>query len=100
MPDSSWNRPFSNDSGERNWCITRIEDSNTCRSNTLSDCLFKAEVIHCRGPWRSFNVVEHATLEWVNWFNHRRFLDPIGNTPPAKAEATSYTAMETSEMAA
>ncbi|WP_343794962.1 IS3 family transposase, partial [Sphingomonas trueperi] len=40
--------------------------------------LYKAEVIHRRGPWRSFEAVEYATLEWVDWFNHRRLLEPIG----------------------
>ena len=49
--------------------------------------LYKAEVIHRRGPWRSFEAVEFATLEWVDWFNHRRLLEPIGNIPPAEAEA-------------
>jgi transposase InsO family protein len=49
--------------------------------------LFKAEVIHRRGPWRSFEAVEFATLEWVDWFNNRRLLEPIGNMPPAEAEA-------------
>ncbi len=49
--------------------------------------LYKAEVIHRRGPWRSFEAVEFATLEWVDWFNNRRLLDPIGNIPPAEAEA-------------
>ena len=49
--------------------------------------LYKAEVIHRRGPWRSFEAVEFATLEWVDWFNHRRLLEPIGNVPPAEAEA-------------
>ena len=48
--------------------------------------LYKAEVIHRRGPWRSFEAVEYATLEWVDWFNHRRLLEPIGNIPPAEAE--------------
>jgi putative transposase len=47
--------------------------------------LYKAEVIHRRGPWRSFEAVEFATLEWVDWFNHRRLLEPIGNIPPAEA---------------
>lgn len=47
--------------------------------------LFKAEVIHRRGPWRSFEAVEYATLEWVDWYNHRRLLAPIGNVPPAEA---------------
>ena len=46
--------------------------------------LYKAEVIHRRGPWRSFEAVEYATLEWVDWFNNRRLLEPIGNIPPPK----------------
>ena len=62
--------------------------------------LFKAEVIHRRGPWRSFKAVEYATLEWVDWFNNRRLLEPIGNIPPAEAEANFYAAMERSDMAA
>ena len=49
--------------------------------------LYKAEVIHRRGPWRSMEAVEYATLEWVDWFNNRRLLEPIGNMPPAEAEA-------------
>ena len=36
--------------------------------------LYKAEVIHRRGPWKSFEAVEFATLEWVDWFNHRRLM--------------------------
>ena len=54
--------------------------------------LYKAEVIHRRGPWRSFEAVEFATLEWVDWFNHRRLLEPIGSIPPAEAEANYYAA--------
>ena len=52
--------------------------------------LYKAEVIHRRGPWRNFEAVEFATLEWVDWFNNRRLLEPIGNIPPAEAEARYY----------
>jgi len=52
--------------------------------------LYKAEMIHRRGPWRSFEAVEFATLEWVDWFNTRRLLEPIGNVPPAEAEARYY----------
>ena len=62
--------------------------------------LFKAEVIHRRGPWRSFEAVEFATLEWVDWFNNRRLLEPIGNIPPAEAEANFYAALEQSALAA
>ncbi|GAB5471901.1 MAG: IS3 family transposase [Rhodospirillales bacterium] len=52
--------------------------------------LYKAEIIHRRGPWRSFEAVEFATLAWVDWFNHRRLLEPIGNIPPAEAEERYY----------
>ena len=62
--------------------------------------LFKAEVIHRCGPWRSFEAVEFATLEWVDWFNNRRLLEPIGNIPPAEAEARYYAMLEQSAMAA
>jgi len=44
--------------------------------------------------------VEYATLEWVDWFNNRRLLEPIGNVPPAEAEANFYAALETEPMAA
>jgi putative transposase len=62
--------------------------------------LFKAEVIHRRGPWRSLEAVERATLEWVDWFNHRRLLEPIGNVPPAEAEARYYTQLAATPLAA
>lgn len=52
--------------------------------------LFKTEVIHARGPWRSLDAVEYATLEWVDWFNNRRLLEPIGHVPPAEFEAEYY----------
>jgi len=54
--------------------------------------LFKAEVIHRRRPWRSPDAVEYATLEWVDWFNNRRLLEPIGNIPPAEFDKVYYTA--------
>ena len=54
----------------------------------------KQRVIHRRGPWRSLEAVEYATLEWVDWFNNRRLLEPIGNVPPAEAEAAYYAALE------
>ena len=56
--------------------------------------LYKAEVIWRRGPWRSAQAVEFATLEWVDWFNNRRLLEPMGNIPPAEAEAAYYASLE------
>ncbi|MCV2371412.1 IS3 family transposase [Roseateles oligotrophus] len=52
--------------------------------------LYKAELIHRRGPWKTKEAVELATLEWVAWFNHQRLLGPIGYIPPAEAEANYY----------
>jgi putative transposase len=51
--------------------------------------LYKTELIR-RGPWRGLDQVEYATLEWVDWFNHRRLLEPIGHLPPAEFEATYH----------
>jgi putative transposase len=62
--------------------------------------LYKAEVIHRRGPWRSFEAVEFATLDWVDWFNNRRLLEPIGNIPPAEAEERYYAMLDNVPMAA
>lgn len=62
--------------------------------------LFKAQVIHRRGPWRSFDAVEYATLDWVDWFSNRRLLEPIGSIPPTEAEANYYAALETEATAA
>ncbi|MDN2580954.1 IS3 family transposase [Aquibium sp. ELW1220] len=62
--------------------------------------LYKAEVIDRRGPWRSFEAVEFATLTWVDWFNNRRLLEPIGNIPPAQAEERYYAMLEEPAMAA
>jgi putative transposase len=52
--------------------------------------LFKTEVIRRQGPWRHLEAVEFATLDWVDWFNHRRLLEPIGDMPPAEYEARYY----------
>ena len=51
-------------------------------------------MIRRRGPWRSLEAVEFATLEWVDWYNNRRLLEPIGNMPPAEAEARYYAQLE------
>jgi putative transposase len=62
--------------------------------------LFKTEVIRRCGPWRSVEAVELATLTWVDWFNHRRLLEPIGNVPPAEAEARYHAGLEAPALAA
>jgi transposase InsO family protein len=62
--------------------------------------LFKAEVIHARGPWRTLDVVEYATLQWVDWFNNRRLLESIGHVPPAEYERDYHRLNEAQAMAA
>ena len=60
--------------------------------------LYKTEVINKRAPWKTKESVELATLEWVAWFNHHRLLEPIGNIPPAEAEANYYRQLAESEI--
>ena len=62
--------------------------------------LYKAEVIWRCGPRRNFEAIEFATVEWVDWFNHRRLLEPIGNIPPAEAEARYYAQRQEPAIAA
>ena len=61
--------------------------------------LYKTEVIHHRGPWKGRDAVEYATLEWVDWFNNRRLLEPIGNIPPIEREKEYYRQEESSKAA-
>jgi transposase InsO family protein len=61
--------------------------------------LYKTELIRNRGPWKNLDEVEYATLEWIDWFNHRRLLEPIGFVPPAEFEA-GYWAREAREATA
>lgn len=53
--------------------------------------LYKTELIRRRGPWKGLDDVEYSTLEWVDWFNHRRLLEPIGDVPPAEFEAAYWS---------
>jgi transposase InsO family protein len=62
--------------------------------------LYKAEVIWRKVPWRSLDAVEYATLEWVDWYNNRRLLEPIGNIPPAETEAAYFASLEQTAIAA
>ncbi len=64
-----------------------------------SNGLYKAEIIH-RSSWKNLQEVELATLDWVDWFNQRRLLEPIGNIPPAEAEANYYRQTRELAMAA
>jgi putative transposase len=58
--------------------------------------LYKAELVRNRGPWRGLEDLEYATLEWVDWFNHRRLFEAHGQIPPAEYEANHYRQQESS----
>ena len=62
--------------------------------------LYKTEVIRRRGPCKNIEAIEYATLEWVDWFNNRRLLEPIGNVPPAEFEMSYSQQEEDSAMVA
>jgi putative transposase len=80
--------------------VGRVGDSyDNALAETING-LYKAELIHRRGAWRSFEAVEFATLEWVDWFNNRRLLEPIGNIPPAEAEQRYCAMLEQPAIAA
>jgi putative transposase len=62
--------------------------------------LYKTEVIRRRSSWKTMEEVEMETLKWVDWFNNRRLLEPIGNIPPVEAEENYYAMMDNTKMAA
>ena len=73
--------------------VTSVGSRGDSYDNALAETiigLYKTELIRRRGPWKGLDEVEYATLEWVDWFNHRRLLEPIGHVPPAEFEATYY----------
>ena len=71
-----WNKRCARALEPRVSCITAIGAASICRFVIPS------------GPWCSLEAVQYATLEWVDWFNNRRLLEPIGNIPPAELEAS------------
>ena len=62
--------------------------------------LYKTELIARRGPWRTCEAVELATLDWVHWYNHRRLFGPLDHVPPAAFEALYHHQLQGSVMAA
>jgi len=69
--------------------VTSVGSRGDSFDNALAETiigLYKTELIRRRGPWKGIDDVEYATLEWVDWFNHRRLMEPIGHVPPAEFE--------------
>jgi len=82
-----------------NASVGSIGDSYDNAMAESINSLYKAEIIHKDGPWRGLDDVERATLTWVDWFNNRRILEPIGDIPPAEYELLYYQNPESSEAA-
>jgi transposase InsO family protein len=73
--------------------VTSVGSRGDSYDNALAETiigLYKTELVRRRGPWKGIDEVEYATLEWVDWFNHRRLLEPIGHVPPAEFEAAYW----------
>ena len=70
--------------------VSSVGDSYDNALAEMINGLYKAEVIHRLGPWKSIQAVEWGTIKWVDWFNNRCLLEPIGNIPPAEAEEQYY----------
>jgi transposase InsO family protein len=73
--------------------VTSVGSCGDSYDNALAETiigLYKTELIRRRGLWKGLDQVEYATLEWVDWFNHRRLLEPIGHLPPAEFEAAYW----------
>jgi putative transposase len=70
--------------------VTSVGSRGDSYDNALAETiigLYKTELVRRGGPWKGIDDLEYATLEWVDWFNHRRLLEPIGHVPPAEFEA-------------
>ena len=80
--------------------VGSVGDSDDSALVETINGLYKAEVIHRRGSWKSFDAVEFATLEWVDWFNNRRLMEPNGNIPPAEAQDRYYAMLDQPALAA
>ena len=70
--------------------VGRTGDSYDNALAEIINGLYKTEVICKRGPWRTRESLELATLQWVHWFNRGRLLKSIGHIPPAEAEANYW----------
>jgi putative transposase len=74
-------------------CVTSVGSRGDSYDNALAESiigLYKTELIRKRGPWKNLDDVEYATLEWVDWFTHRRLFETIGRIPPAELEEIYY----------
>jgi len=103
LEQASWSRTGTEDlvhhSGRGSQCLSIGYSYDNALAETIIG-LFETEVIRWRGRWRTIDTAEYATLEWGDWFNHRRLLEPIDNIPPAQLEQAYYRQLEESAVAA
>ena len=85
--------PVHRTAGRRRTSRRRSGSVGSSYDNALAETingLYKTELIKPRAPWRTLDVVEIATAEWVDWFNHRRLYEYCGDIPPVEAEDHYY----------
>ena len=83
-----------------NGVVNSVGSRGDSYDNALAESmngLYKTELVRNKGPWRGLDDLELATLEWVDWFNHRRLHGEIGMIPPAELETTYYRHTRTPE---
>lgn len=80
--------------------LVPLSQASIIMVNAMTRRGFEPPRVYRCGPWKSFEAVEFATLKWVDWFNHRRILEPIGNIPPVEAEENYYAALDKTAKAA
>ena len=86
-----------------NGVVSSVGSRGDSYDNALAESiigLYKTELVRDWGPWRGLDDLEYATLEWVDWFNHRRLFHELGRIPPAKYEANHYQQTESRHQAA
>jgi len=75
------------------WARQVIGSVGDAYDNALAETvigLFKTEVIYKKSPWKNYDAVEYAILDWVSWFSNNRLLEPLGNISPAEYEKLQY----------
>jgi putative transposase len=80
-----------------NGVVASVGSRGDSNDNALAESiigLYKTELVRNRGPWRGLDDLELATLEWVDWFNHRRLFHELGRIPPAEFEENYYVQSE------
>ena len=82
----SYSERLEEEAFRRQWDRLATRTTTPWQRRLLVIGLYKTEIIHRLGPWKGMGPVEYETLKWVNWFNHHRLMEPIGDMPPVELE--------------